>query len=152
MSGPMASIVDISGLEFLDNSTAGAAKITGIEWGVDFRNNSTAGTATILGGQHAGFGAGFIQFFDSSSADHATLSAQLEGQVFFHDSSKADQATLIVDESGFLGFDGASSGDQARVINNAGGEVKIADLTTGGTSFGSIEGAGTVFESPARGN
>ena len=136
-------------LEFLNDSTAGAAKITGIEWGVDFRNNSTAGTATILGGQHAGFGAGFIQFFDSSSADHATITAQTEGQTFFHDSSTADHATLIVDESGFLGFDGASSGDQATVVNNAGGEVSIAGLTTGGTSFGSIAGAGTRRLAPS---
>ena len=61
----------------------------------------------------------------------------------FHDSSTADQATLIVDNNGFVGFVGTSDGDQATVINNAGGEVKIANLTTGGTSFGSIAGAGT---------
>ena len=61
----------------------------------------------------------------------------------FTNSSTADHATLIVGESGFLGFVGSSSGAQATVINNAGGEVKIADLTTGGTSFGSIAGAGT---------
>ena len=58
----------------------------------------------------------------------------------FFDSSTAGNATITVDESGFLGFQDTSKGDQARVINN--GEVSIANLTTGGTSFGSIAGAG----------
>ena len=142
-AGNATIITNFAVTNFFDTSTAGAANITGTHLNVNFRNNSTAGTATILGGQNPGFNAGFIQFFDSSSADHATITAQQEGQAFFHDSSTADHATLIVDESGFLGFDGASSGDQATVINNAGGEVKIANLTTGGTSFGSIAGAGT---------
>ncbi len=58
-------------------------------------------------------------------------------------SSTADHATLIVGRSGFLEFVDTSNGAQATVINNAGGEVRIADLTTGGTSLGSIAGAGT---------
>ena len=61
----------------------------------------------------------------------------------FMNSSTAGQATLIVDQNGFVGFVDTSNGDQATIINNAGGEVKIANLTTGGTSFGSIAGAGT---------
>ena len=80
---------------------------------------------------------------DNSTAGQATISSLDGSSVEFHDSSTAGTATLIVGESGFLEFVDSSSGDQARVINNAGGEVKIADLTTGGTSFGSIEGAGT---------
>ena len=114
---------------------------------MNFSDGSRAGTATITAGlpvsQNGGFDAGFIKFFNDSTADHATISSLDGSSVEFHDSSTADHATLIVGQSGFLEFVNSSSGDQARVINNAGGEVKIADLTTGGTSFGSIEGAGT---------
>ena len=55
----------------------------------------------------------------------------------------AGQATLIVENGGFVGFNDQSSGAQATVINNAGGEVGIFGLSTAGTSFGSIAGAGT---------
>ena len=132
---------------FFDTSTAGNAAFTVIEGNMNFNNNSSGGTATIIAGrpvsENGGFDAGFIMFHDNSTADHATISSLDGSSVEFHDSSTADHATLIVGESGFLEFVDSSSGDQARVINNAGGEVKIADLTTGGTSFGSIEGAGT---------
>ena len=132
---------------FFDTSTAGNAAFTVIEGNMDFFNSSRAGTSTIIAGrpvsQNGGFDAGFIKFHDNSSADHATISSLDGSSVEFHDFSRADHATLIVGESGFLEFVDSSSGDQARVINNSGGEVKIADLATGGTSFGSIEGAGT---------
>jgi outer membrane autotransporter protein len=132
---------------FFDTSTAGNAAITVIEGNMSFSNNSRGGTATIIAGrpvsQNGGFDAGFIMFHDTSTADHATISSLDGSSVEFHDSSRADHATLIVGQSGFLEFVDMSSGDQATVINNAGGEVRIADLTTVGTSFGSIEGAGT---------
>src|SRR5580704_14693947 len=80
---------------------------------------------------------------DNSTADHATISSLDGSSVEFHDSSRADQATLIAGPGGFIEFVDTSSGDQATVINDAGGEVKIANLTTDGTSFGSIAGAGT---------
>ena len=132
---------------FFDTSTAGNATFTVTSGDMNFSDSSRAGTATITAGlpvsQNGGFDAGFIKFFNNSTADHATIFSLSDSSVEFHNSSRADHATLIVGESGFLEFVGSSSGDQARVINNAGGEVKIADLTTGGTSFGSIEGAGT---------
>ena len=132
---------------FFDTSTGGNAAFTVIEGNMNFFNNSRAGTATITAGrpvsQNGGFDAGFIKFHDNSTADHATISSLDGSSVEFHDSSRADHATLIAGTSGFIEFVDTSSGDQATVINNAGGEVKIADLTTGGTSFGSIAGAGT---------
>jgi outer membrane autotransporter protein len=132
---------------FFDTSTGGNAAITVIEGNMNFFNNSRAGTATITAGrpvsQNGGFDAGFIKFMDNSTADHATISSLDGSSVEFHDSSSADHATLIAGTNGFIEFVDTSSGDQATVINNAGGEVKIADLTTGGTSFGSIAGAGT---------
>jgi autotransporter-associated beta strand protein len=132
---------------FFDTSTAGNAAFTVIEGNMNFNDNSSGGTATIIAGrpvsENGGFDAGFIKFFNTSTAGQATISSLDGSSVEFHDSSTAGTATLIVGESGFLEFVDSSSGDQARVINNAGGEVRIADLTTGGTSFGSIEGAGT---------
>ena len=132
---------------FFDTSTAGNATFTVTSGNMNFNNNSSAGTATITAGlpvsQNGGFDAGFIKFMDTSTAGQATISSLDGSSVEFHDSSTAGTATLIVGESGFLEFVDSSSGAQARVINNAGGEVKIADLTTGGTSFGSIAGAGT---------
>ena len=112
-----------------------------------FNNSSSAGTAQVVLGQivdtNQGFNAGFILFNGNSTADHATITIRDDSSTTFNNSSTADHATLIVDNNGFVGFADASSGDQATIINNAGGEVKIADLTTGGTSFGSIAGAGT---------
>ena len=132
---------------FFDTSTAGSAAFTVIEGNMNFFNNSSGGTATIIAGrpvsENGGFDAGFIKFMDNSTAGQATISSLDGSSVEFHDSSRADHATLIAGPGGFIEFVDSSSGDQARVINNAGGEVKIADLTTDGTSFGSIEGAGT---------
>jgi outer membrane autotransporter protein len=114
---------------------------------IDFNNSSSAGTAKFILGQiidtNNGFNAGFINFFGSSTAGQATITVRDASATNFFSSSTAGQATLIVENGGFVGFQDTSNGDQAKIINNAGGEVKIADLTTGGTSFGSIAGAGT---------
>jgi autotransporter-associated beta strand protein len=114
---------------------------------IDFNGTSSAGTAQIILGQvidtNNGFNAGFINFNGNSTAGQATITVRDQSATNFFNSSTAGHATLIVDNNGFVGFSATSNGDQARIINNAGGEVKIADLTTGGTSFGSIAGAGT---------
>ena len=112
-----------------------------------FFGSSSAGTAHLILGEvvdsNNGFNAGFATFNNTSTAGQATIEVRDDGAINFLNSSTADHATLIVDNNGFLGLQDQSNGDQATVINNAGGEVKIADLTTGGTSFGSIAGAGT---------
>src|SRR5271165_4969101 len=113
---------------------------------INFNNFSSAGTAQIFLGPlvaQNGFEGGFINFRGNSTADQATITVRDQSATNFMDSSTAFQATLIVDQNGFVGFVDTSNGDQATIINNAGGEVKIANLTTGGTSFGSIAGAGT---------
>jgi autotransporter-associated beta strand protein len=114
---------------------------------INFNNFSSAGTAQIILGQivdtNNGFNAGFINFNGNSTAGQATITVRDQSATVFNNSSTAGQATLIVDNNGFVGFFGTSDGAQATIINNAGGEVKIANLTTGGTSFGSIAGAGT---------
>src|SRR5271165_6938462 len=113
---------------------------------INFNNFSSAGTAQIVLGPlvaQNGFQGGFINFRGNSTADQATITVRDQSATNFMDSSTAFHATLIVDNNGFVGFVGTSDGAQATIINNAGGEVKIANLTTGGTSFGSIAGAGT---------
>jgi outer membrane autotransporter protein len=114
---------------------------------INFNGTSSAGTAQIILGQQIdtnnGFNAGFINFSGNSTAGQATITVRDQSAIIFSNSSTADHATLIVNQSGFIGFVGTSNGDQATIINNADGEVKIANLTTGGTSFGSIAGAGT---------
>ena len=113
---------------------------------INFNNSSSAGTAQIFLGPSVaqnGFEGGFINFRGNSTADQATITVRDQSATVFMNSSMAGQATLIVDQNGFVGFVDTSNGDQATIINNAGGEVKIANLTTDGTSFGSIAGAGT---------
>ena len=114
---------------------------------INFNGGSSAGTAQIVLGQpvdtNNGFNAGFANFNGTSTADHATITVRDDSAASFFDTSTAGNATLIVNNNGFVGFFGASNGAQATVINNAGGEVNIANLTTPGTSFGSIAGAGT---------
>ena len=46
-------------------------------------------------------------------------------KLFFFNSSTADHATIIVERGGFLGFNDQSNGAQATVINNAGGEASV---------------------------
>jgi hypothetical protein len=115
---------------------------------ISFNNLSSAGTAQFILGQivdtNQGFNAGFILFNGNSTAAQATITVRDASSTTFMNSSTAAQATLIVDNGGFVGFFDTSNGAQATIINNAGGEVRIADLTTGGTSFGSIAGAGRI--------
>ena len=114
---------------------------------INFNNMSSAGTAQIILGPPGtagnGFDAGFVNFNGNSTAGQATITVRDQSATNFNASSNAGQATLIVEDSGFVGFHDTSDGAQAIVINNFGGEVSIADLTTSGTSFGSIAGAGT---------
>jgi autotransporter-associated beta strand protein len=114
---------------------------------ITFNNSSTAGTAQFILGEvtdtNQGFNAGFINFNNNSTAGQSTITVRDGSAVTFSNTSTAGQATLMVNNGGFVEFRDQSNGAQARIINNAGGEVKIANLTTAGTSFGSIAGAGT---------
>jgi outer membrane autotransporter protein len=62
--------------------------------------------------------------------------------VNFVGGSTAGNATLI--NAGNVIFDFASSGGTARYVGQNGGTLDISSLTTGGTTLGSIEGAGTI--------
>src|SRR5262245_28639787 len=115
---------------FNDSSTAGNATISGGT--VLFNNTSRAGTATITGA--------VITFSDTSSADNAII-RNLSGLVF-QNASTAGNATISTENGLTTRFADTSSGGTARFITSAGSAVDISALTSGGTTAGSIEGAG----------
>lgn len=67
------------------------------------------------------------------------------GITTFGSSSTAGSATITTNGGGAVFFADSSSGDQATFITNAGGVFDISQLTSGGTTAGSIAGAGSYF-------
>ena len=133
------------GTFFLNSSTAGNAAITNnVTNGgsVEFANTSTAGNATIT---NNGSGPGATFFVDTSTAGNATITNNGGAFVEFNDSSNAGSATVTTNSGSTTLFQNTASGGQARFITNAGGIFDISLLTSGGTTVGSIEGAGTYF-------
>jgi autotransporter-associated beta strand protein len=63
----------------------------------------------------------------------------------FNNSSTAGNATITTNSGGGVFFVGTSSGGQASFITNSGGVFDISQLTSSGTTAGSIAGAGTYF-------
>jgi autotransporter-associated beta strand protein len=118
VSGSIASssITNNSGLTFFDSSTAGRASITN-NGTLKFFNTGAAGSASITS-------TGSMDFFNSSTAGNATITNNGGGR------------SSIVDNA---------SGGTARFILNDSGLLDISGLTTGSTTAGSIEGAGSVL-------
>ncbi|SHL39881.1 autotransporter-associated beta strand repeat-containing protein [Bradyrhizobium lablabi] len=125
-----ATITNNNALTFDNNSTAGSATITNNNTLI-FNNSSTAGSAAIAN-------SGSVQFFNTSTAGGATITNG--SGLFFHDTSTAGSATITT--GGATAFFNSSSGGSARFITEAGGFFDISGLVTGGTTAGSIEGAG----------
>jgi outer membrane autotransporter protein len=124
--------------EFTDSSTAGTATITNNTGGTTFfLNTSSAGAATITTNSGS-----FTIFNDSSSAGTATIITNSGGVTAFSNSSTAGTATVITNSGGLTAFQNTATGSDARVITNAGGSFDISLLSSGGTTVGSIEGAG----------
>lgn len=123
-------------LEFMNASTAGNAIINNNSSGgtILFHNGSTAGSATITNDSGGG-----IHFNGTSTAGSATITLNI-GAITFNGTSTAGSATIINNANVY--FDGDSSGGNARLIANAGGTFRYGNLTSGGTTAGSIEGAG----------
>jgi uncharacterized protein with beta-barrel porin domain len=157
-SAASAIITNNTGTVAFDNtSTAGSASITNSRT-LQFNNAATAGGATITN-------AGTTDFNDGSNAGSAHITNQLTGVIVFNATSSASTATIsntgnldfegtatagsatitTTGPGGFTAFAAASSGDSARLITNPGGIVDISNLTTGGTTAGSIEGGGDYF-------
>jgi outer membrane autotransporter protein len=140
-------------LFFFNGSTAANALFTN-NGTMAFFDSSTARTATITTN-------GLLQFLNTSSADHATITVNGGGSLGFRNSSTAANATIVnngtidfldnstvgnatvtTNSGGITFFQTAASGGLAQFITNAGGTFDISGLTNGGTTAGSIAGAG----------
>jgi hypothetical protein len=118
-------------LFFTNSSTAGPATFDVTDLAnMTFRDTSSAGTATITAGVRndpsGGFNAGTIMFRGNSTADHATITAEVQADIEFHEGSSAGNATLTANRDGVISFDTISTGANARFITNAGGVVDIS--------------------------
>ena len=135
-----ATIITNSGgfTEFFDTSTAGNAALTINSGGeTEFNNTSTAGAATIINNSN-----GFTNFNDTSTAGNAAITNN-GGVTNFTNASTAGNATITTNSGGLALFFDTSTGGNARFITNAGGIFDMSNLTSGGMTAGSIEGAGT---------
>ena len=115
---------------------------------MNFEGTSTAGTANITAGfpvdPEGGFDAGFIKFFDSSTADHATITTEDQSNTEFHDSSKAGNANLTAAPGGFIFFNETSSADHATITVEGGGQL-VFSLNDGGEFQGGTSTAGNAI-------
>ena len=145
-------------LHFFNSSTAGSANITNNSGGtLGFLSSSTAGSASITNN-------GFINFFNSSTAGSAGITNNSGGNLdfnetstagsasitnnsflYFNDTSTAGSASITTNSGGGTLIFNSASGGTARFILNGTGYLDISNLTTSGTTAGSIEGAGNVF-------
>jgi autotransporter-associated beta strand protein len=105
--------------------------------GAGIVNNSTITTPTFsLTGNKQ------LRFFNASTAGNAAIDLSgVSNVVVFSDTATAGTAT-ITNGGGITAFTGNATGGQARFITNAGGTFDISSLSSGGTTAGSIAGAG----------
>jgi hypothetical protein len=122
-------------LHFFDTSTAGNATIVNNVGQLVFFGNSTAGNAVITTNGYAAI------FIDSSTGGNATI-VNNAGELYFFGNSTAGNATVTTN-GGTTTFMESSSGGSARFITNSGGTLLAANLSSSGTTAGSIEGAGS---------
>jgi autotransporter-associated beta strand protein len=161
--GPTNEFNDVN---FYQNSTAANATITvrGDGGRVNFANGS-AGNATIdvLGstrpGNVSGTIGGQVVFDTGSDGGTATVTAQAStvagapgGLIQIHNSGHLGSATLIANggatavNGGRILFGSAGAGDSARLVVNAGASADFSlNAPHGGTTVGSIEGAGNFY-------
>jgi autotransporter-associated beta strand protein len=142
---------------FAGNSSAGNATITnnsfggifGPPVGLGFFQASTAGTATIINNNN-----GFIAFgvpfgFDTSSADHASITNNSGSGLEFNAFTTAGNATITTNSGGAVKFFDASTGGNAQFITNGTGYVdfsgSIGPGFNGRMTAGSIAGSGTYY-------
>ena len=151
-----AAITNNGGLFFQDTSTAGRGAIANNQI-VTFSNTSTAGSATITNTNNLTFfdsssagsasitntATGGMQFFGSSTAGSASITN--DRGLIFHNTSTAGSATIITNSGGVTRFDDSASGGSARFVLNGTGQFDISQLSSAGTTAGSIEGDGNVF-------
>jgi outer membrane autotransporter protein len=159
----VVSLVKTTGLFFQGFSTAGNASITLMGGSVQFSNTSSADASIIMNN------GGLTQFSDTSNAGNSSITNNAGGDTSLVDSrtaanaainkdgvtnggltqfnggSNAGSSTITNNKSGSTFFFDSSTGGRARFINNSGGIFDISNLTSGGMTAGSIEGAGGYF-------
>ncbi|MFD9996123.1 autotransporter-associated beta strand repeat-containing protein, partial [Mesorhizobium sp. NPDC059024] len=135
--GSIAGKVTVSNSTFtLDGADAsGITEISGAG-NMYFSGGTNAGSMTIVNDY------GAVGFYNTASAGSANIS-NIGGNVFFTDNANADQATIIGNSATLVVFQGASRGGNARIVMNGGANISISQLSSAGTTVGSIEGAGT---------
>ena len=151
----------ISGTGITNNSGANQSFVadqdeSGGTNGINFENSATAGGATsftLVGGQTADFGSGgAMTFFDSSSADHATIdvfgakqNAFKAAALTFYGSSTAADSTLTL-HAGTGGYGAAiyfsdESTAANAVIDNQGGYIVFQNSATAANSIITLTGS-----------
>ena len=88
---------------------------------------------------------GIVEFFNTSTAGNVAITNSDTAATDFFNSSTAGTATITNGNLGGTFFHDTSAGDQARFITNTGGFFDISQLTSAGTTAGSIEGAGSYL-------
>ncbi|MCK1276270.1 autotransporter domain-containing protein [Bradyrhizobium sp. 61] len=132
--GSVVLDINVSGVRFGNNSTAGTATINVNDSTLSFTQSATAGSATIRSDSE-------ISFKNTSTAGNAGISNTR--RVYFDDASTAGNATITNTGRGTIYFHGASSGGTARFINNA--EIDVSDRLFPFITMGSIVGSGTIY-------
>lgn len=125
-----ATITNNGYLEFSNTGTAANATVAN-NGSLGFYDTSTAANATITNN-------GRLDFSDASTAANATVTNN--GRLGFADTSTAANAVLTND--GRLAFADTSTAASAAITNNASGSFDVSPLGSGGTTVGSIAGAG----------
>ncbi len=113
--------------------------------GTGIVNNSSNSPTFSVTGNVLPLPAAFLQFQGASTAGNATITNSNTAATDFFDSSTAGTATIINGNLGGTFFHGASTGGQATFITNMGGFFDISQLTSAGTTAGSIEGGGSYL-------
>jgi autotransporter-associated beta strand protein len=141
-------------VNFNNSSTAGTANITN-NVQLNFKNTSSAGSATIVNNNallftnNATLGSASLTnssgatttFSNATSLGSGTVTNA--GTLAIQGSANAGTATVTTQNGGMTQLRNGGSGAAARFITEAGGQLDIS-ASTGGTSLGSIEGAGDV--------
>jgi outer membrane autotransporter protein len=113
-----------------------------------------AGSRTVTLNNNNSPGAAAIYFTNSASAGSAIINNSPNSFLIFQNSSTAANATITSGDDSFVFFEDTASGGSARfIINSDGGpyagfgpgQFNISELTSAGTTAGSIEGSGTFI-------
>jgi outer membrane autotransporter protein len=142
-----AQIINQNGGQTIFFGTAASATITNMSGGgTVFAVSGKAGSANITNTQLGGPGAGgTTQFFDASTADHATITNSNSGITSFFNSSMAGNASITNEKNASTLFADTSTADNATILNKLGGVVVFKNNSTAGNATITNDGGATTF-------